>query len=224
MYNNNSMLTWQCNTGMSVSAKQPSSMKNTQRRIQSSSLLTVKRWLWETKGVWLHTHTPCSLWSCYLVIISHPGWRGIGHRRGGQTFIRDVLQALDLQNLLIIWRWSWKPSEKKVLEKDNSWASPQRKMLLSKVSCKAMRSNLFISCKNKTSYPGRGRATLWRNIVLYPPAIFLTDVWQLKIRPLLYYIACIGPSPKDTSIQTLAYIKMITGHSGLYINRNNGQT
>lgn len=58
----------------------------------------------------------------------------------------------------------------------------------------------------------------------YLSALFLTDVWQLKIRPLLYYIAHIGSSPKDTSIQRLTYIRMITGHSGLYINRNNGQT
>lgn len=33
----------------------------------------------EQKGA-PRTYTPCSLWSCYLVIISHPGWRGIRHR------------------------------------------------------------------------------------------------------------------------------------------------
>lgn len=91
-----------------------------------------------------------------------------------------------------------------------------------------MSANLFYhvvdSSITKNPYPGRGSATLRRSTVLYPSALFLTDVWQLKIRPLLSYIAHIGPSPKDTSLQMLAYIKMITGHSGLYINRNNGQT
>lgn len=91
-------------------------------------------------------HTPFSLWSCYLVIISHPGWRGIRHR-GGQTFIRDILQALDLRNLFIIWRRSWEPAEKVL------------RLSFTTRSCSATSANWADSSVNQTLYPERGSAT-----------------------------------------------------------------
>lgn len=50
-YGNNKMLTSQCNVGLSISAKQPSSTRNTKHRIQSSFAPNThcERWLWETE-------------------------------------------------------------------------------------------------------------------------------------------------------------------------------
>lgn len=110
--------------------------------------------------------------------------------------------------------------KKKVLQQDNRGASPHHKLLLIQVACSAKVCTIGkLRCNPRVPQA----LALPHTTVHYPHALFLSDVWQLKIRLLLYYNAHIGTSPKHTSIQTLTYIRKITEHWGLYINRNNGQ-
>lgn len=90
--------------------------------------------------------------------------------------------------------------------------------------CSTTEPNPFIMGELKqivTTDSGRHSA-LSRNTALLV-WLLLTNVWQFKIF-LLYDIACFGQNPNDKSIQMFTYIKVITGHLGLYINRNNGQS
>lgn len=176
---------------------------------------SVKRWLWvTTKG----SHfSPCSFWSCYVVIISQAGWKGVKQVEEDICLL-GLLQ--DEENLFSTWKSQQTLKKKKVLQQDNRGASPHHKMLLIQVACSAKVCTIGkLRCNPRVPQA----LALPHTTVHYPHALFLSDVWQLKIRLLLYYNAHIGTSPKHTSIQTLTYIRKITEHWGLYINRNNGQ-